>query len=41
MTDVVATDARRTKNSIIFYIALTAALSQLTASRQIATADGS
>ena len=29
MTDVVATDARRTKNSIIFYIALTAALSSI------------
>lgn len=29
MTDVLATDARRTKNSIIFYIALTAALSSI------------
>lgn len=29
MTDVVATDVRRTKNSIIFYIALTAALSSI------------
>ena len=29
MTDVVATDARRTRNSIIFYIALTAALSSI------------